>query len=347
MSDLLAQYSGYLDKKNTHLDKALTDLGLSHFSTKIIPTPLSHGYRNRGKFKIYSREERCTVKGTDPRHGEIPMEKALWIFPAWGRELICRLSDILLDSYDSRPVDGFEVQMAHGQRQAHVALSVKKSHQWNYSDLAKELINHVDFLEGIAIPSKGENYGSEYLYHRLNDNEFRAHYTAFFQSNLLLLPQFIEDIKDQLDPIGYDRLLDLYCGVGLMSLSVGEKENPILGVDRHRQAIECARENAKQRGFLRADFFCSQVEAYVHADVIGSGDLIILDPPRTGCPESVIHSVVKAKPKNICLVSCYLDTHVRDLKLWQNKGYSIQSLLAYDMFPFTDFLETLTILERL
>lgn len=346
MSDVLSQYSRYVQEKEAYLERVLSEMGCAHISKEIVPALLTKGYRSRGKFKIFAGKDGCTIMGTDPRLGEVRMEQALWIFPEWGRELIRKLSAIFMQRYEKLPVDGFEVQLAHGHNQAHITLSVKKSLEGNYAPLAKDLLDQIDHLDGIAIPSQRKHYGSKLIAHRLGENELIAHHSAFFQSNLGLLEQFVQDIKRELDPIGYDRLLDLYCGVGLISLCAGEQDRQILGVDSSRIAVECAQKNAGQMGFLKADFFCSLVEDYVQADVIRSGDLVILDPPRSGCPDSVIDSVAKAKPRNICLVSCYLQTHAKDLKLWLEKGYSIRCFKAYDMFPYTDFLETVTWLER-
>ncbi len=80
-------------------------------------------------------------------------------------------------------------------------------------------------------------------------------------------------------------------------------------------------------------------------NIFSRDDLIILNPPRQGLSPVVIETIASQRPHTICLVSCFLETFLRDLKFWRKSGYSIRSIEAFDMFPFTDFLETVTVLE--
>jgi 23S rRNA (uracil1939-C5)-methyltransferase len=73
---------------------------------------------------------------------------------------------------------------------------------------------------------------------------------------------------------------------------------------------------------------------------------VLINPPRSGCPPKVINAITSRNPNHVLLISCSLKTHAIDLVMWKKGGYEILSLKAFDMFPFTDFLETVTVLKR-
>jgi 23S rRNA (uracil1939-C5)-methyltransferase len=141
-------------------------------------------------------------------------------------------------------------------------------------------------------------------------------------------------------------MLDLYCGVGLFSLLSGNKKRKINGVDSNTKAIESAQKNAARLGLEGASYVCLAVQEYFQKYDVESPDIVIVDPPRTGCQAQVISMIARLKPQKICLVSCAIDTHVRDLIQWKKEGYAAESLHALDMFPFSEFIETVTVLNR-
>jgi 23S rRNA (uracil1939-C5)-methyltransferase len=129
-------------------------------------------------------------------------------------------------------------------------------------------------------------------------------------------------------------------------LFAGLKQSRILGVDNSKMAIESAQENAVIMGLSDADYICASVEKFLPNVEFGLKDLIFINPPRAGCPVSVIELISQQEPEDFCLISCALDTLVRDLEQWQQRGYRARSMAAFDMFPFTDFLETVSIFEK-
>jgi 23S rRNA (uracil1939-C5)-methyltransferase len=142
-----------------------------------------------------------------------------------------------------------------------------------------------------------------------------------------------------------EEIFDLYCGVGLLSLWAGEKDTKITGSDTNRMAIKSAQKNAVHLGFRSAKYSMSSVERFVQAAKIQTNSLVLINPPRFGCPPQVINGIASRHPDRIIIVSCSLKTHVLDLAEWGKKGYEILSLKAFDMFPLTDFLETVTELK--
>lgn len=339
-------YKRHLSQKASEIRNLLEEFSGCHIKAEVIPTPIAKGYRNRAKYKIFGSPDRFEIKGTDPRLGEIPYKSSLWMLPVWGEKLVKQVIDVISEELCRFWVDGLEVQLSHGKRQGHVTLSVKRQDGQSYSELAEMLLEKVPTLGGVSIPSKKQSFGRSFLLHSISGLDFFSEYSAFFQSNLCLTSKLVEDVRRRCRDWDFKRILDLYCGVGLFALSVAERDTPAMGVDLNKRAIDSARFNAKKMGFLRAHFFCCPVENFIQNSTLGSDDLVIIDPPRTGCPESLIHLASEQKPKYICSISCYLPTHRRDLELWIKNGYTVRSLTAFDMFPFTDFLETVVFLTR-
>jgi tRNA/tmRNA/rRNA uracil-C5-methylase (TrmA/RlmC/RlmD family) len=343
---LQTNYSNSLRKKTARLKNSLAEISIDHLFSELIPTPITIGFRSRAKFKVFGNCESFRIKGTDPIHGEVPYEDALWMMPVQGRKLVIQIVDIISDKLSQFWVDGFEVQLAHGNRHTHVTLSVKRQTRKSYAELAEFMLDKISSLKGVSIPSKKQNVGIPYLLHNVNGTTFYSQYAAFFQSNIHLTSELVNEVKRKCQNLYYRMILDLYCGVGLFSLSIAKNNTSILGVDINKRAIDSARLNAKKMDFTQASFLCSPVENFLQNTYISPNDLVIIDPPRSGCPESLIRIISKHKPEFICSISCDLSSHIRDLKQWIEVGYDIQSITALDVFPFTEFLETVAFLQR-
>ncbi len=339
-------YKHYLEEKKSQLLHLIKQIDCGHMHPKIIPTPIACGFRNRAKYKIFGSPDRFQIKGTDPIQGEVPYENALWLLPEWGRTLVTQIIDVVSKHLEDYWVDGLEVQLSHGNEHAHLTLSVKRQDMKSYEDLADLLLERISALHGVSIPSKKKDFGKPYLLHKINGLYFYAHYSAFFQSNLSLTKILMEDVKHRCRNVGFCRILDLYCGVGFLSLSIAEENTPVIGADVNKRAVDSARLNAKNLGIRQSSLLCSPVENFIKSILIDPSDLVIIDPPRSGCPESLISIISASRPNDVCSISCDLSSHIRDLKIWLADGYRIQSISVFDMFPFTEFLETAVFLRR-
>jgi tRNA/tmRNA/rRNA uracil-C5-methylase (TrmA/RlmC/RlmD family) len=341
-----ARYKQYFEQKAERWRERLAEVFLDNRFAGIIPTPVSKGYRSRAKYKVFGNPESISIIGTDPLLGEVSFKEALWILPPWGRNIVNGIGKVISDNSNHYWVDGFELQLAHGNKQAHVTLSVKKQDEKSYAELARCLLDNISFLEGVSIPSKKQDLGNSYLLHKIDKKNFFSQYAAFFQSNICLTPRLVKEVKNGCKKGDFRRILDLYCGVGLFSLSISDNNTPVVGVDINKRAIDSARLNAENLGHSCVSFVCSPVENFLPYASIGHQDLVIIDPPRSGCPESLIRVLSEIQPGLICSISCEPSSHIRDLKQWVDNGYEIQSIVAMDMFPFTEFLETVAFLRR-
>jgi len=340
-------YQRHLERKTRSLHAGLERLGFGSSRPRILHAPLEGGFRSRAKFKLYAHPETTRVFGTDPAAGEVPVEDMLWILPGWAREVVRKLQTSLLSRYTDLPVDGFELKLAHGRQEFHITLSVKRGEEGSsYEPLAAEILSRIPEALGVAVPSRRESFGDEWIRHRIGGREFLAHYSAFFQSHPDLTLPLLHEVRSVARASEGRTIVDLYCGVGLFSLFLGSPGTSIVGVDNHSRAVDSARRNAERMGFPQARYVCAEVESRISKIDLRPRDLVLLDPPRSGCPARTIRAVAALNPREVCLISCFPQTHFKDLELWKSAGYSLRRLSALDMFPFTRFLETVSLLER-
>ena len=342
----MPSYQSCLQGKTLYLNDRLAQIGCDHLCSRILPSALENGYRNRAKFKIFSQEGGPVIRGTDPIKGEVEAHKMLWILPEWGRDIVIQSFESISRNHAEFPVDGFELQLTHGDHKAHLTLSVSKRNKQPYKALAQELLAGDQALVGISVPSQKQEFGDSDLCHTLLGEAFQAHYSAFFQSNLDLTPALLREVEMILSGRSFSRIFDFYCGVGLFSLLLGTASMPILGIDLQKRSIENANKNALQRGFAEAEYVCCDVPKYIPNAEISTDSLLIFDPPRTGCPVQMLEEIARSAAGLCLMVSCCLETQIRDLEFLQKKGFEVVSLAAFDMFPFTDFLETIALLRR-
>ena len=145
-----------------------------------------------------------------------------------------------------------------------------------------------------------------------------------------------------------DTVLDIYCGIGTITLSAARKAKRAIGVEIVEKAIENARDNAEKNGIENAEFYCDSAENAV-PKLIESGvlpDVIILDPPRKGSDEKTLSAIASANPKRIVYVSCNPATLARDAKFLEERGYKVEKVAAVDMFPHTAHIETVALLSN-
>ena len=173
----------------------------------------------------------------------------------------------------------------------------------------------------------------------------RASAESFFQINLKQNQTLIETVLNFSDVKENERVMDLYAGVGNLTLPLAIEAKEIFGIEENRMAIEDARFNAEKNGISNCDFIPGRVEDILKRWNKGRPDLVVLDPPRTGC-KAIADQIAGLKPEKIVYVSCE-PTHLsRDLRLFSKNGYHLQKLGLIDMFPQTYHLEVVGLLTQ-
>jgi 23S rRNA (uracil1939-C5)-methyltransferase len=171
---------------------------------------------------------------------------------------------------------------------------------------------------------------------------------VFFQVNHALLPQFVETAIATSAARGRTAL-DLYCGVGLFSLPLGEKFARVVGVEGSAASINFAERNASNANLENLQFEIGFVGDWLekNAENLNDVDFVLLDPPRSGAEKETLSAIKKLNPPQICYVSCNPATLARDLRiLLENEKYKIEKIDAFDFFPQTHHVETVVGLSR-
>jgi len=194
-------------------------------------------------------------------------------------------------------------------------------------------------------------WGSEYITDVLCGLKFRISPLSFYQINSQQAERIYTDVAKKAGIAKDDVLLDLYCGIGTIGLSLASKVKKVIGIEIVQSAVENAYDNAFINKIKNADFFCS--DASNALKILTEGDketrptAIIVDPPRKGLDAKTIAAVKEFKPRVLAYISCNPPTQARDLALINdNDEYEITDITPYDMFPRTGHVENLLILKR-
>ena len=148
---------------------------------------------------------------------------------------------------------------------------------------------------------------------------------------------------------GKETVWDLYCGIGTISLFLAGKAGHVYGVEIVPQAIEDAKDNAERNGFSNAEFFVGKAEEVLpefYEEQKQRADVIVVDPPRKGCDEKCLETMLLMQPEKIVYVSCDSATLARDLKVLTEGGYELKRVRAVDQFAHTTHVETVCLLVR-
>ncbi len=184
---------------------------------------------------------------------------------------------------------------------------------------------------------------------------FRISPLSFYQVNPLQMERLYQKALSYAELRGTETVWDLYCGIGTISLFLAQKAGKVYGVEVVPEAIENAKENAKLNGLGNTEFFVGRAEDVLpswYEEHKGTGsrgatpDVIVVDPPRKGCDEACLETMVRMQPKRIVYVSCDPATLARDLKYLCQNGYELKRIAPCDMFPQTVHCECAVKLER-
>ena len=191
-------------------------------------------------------------------------------------------------------------------------------------------------------------YGPGYIEDTLCGLRFRLSPRSFYQVNHHQAQRLYEAAISQAEITKNDLVLDLYCGVGTITLCMAKAAGKVIGVEVVPQAVEDARDNAVRNGIENAEFFCGDAgEAALSLEAKGiRPDVVVVDPPRKGLNAEAIEAMAKMSPRRIVYVSCDPATLARDVALLKEKGYAVKNALACDLFPRCAHVESIVCLTR-
>ena len=191
--------------------------------------------------------------------------------------------------------------------------------------------------------------GKPYIEDYIGDIKYQISPLSFFQVNPVQTRNLYGKALEYAGLTGNETVWDLYCGIGTISLFLARKAKKVYGVEIVPEAIADARNNAKINGIKNAEFYVGKAEEVLPEKYRTEGikaDVIVIDPPRKGCDEALLDTIVKMQPQRVVYVSCDSATLARDLKYMKERGYEVEKGEAVDMFPMTVHVETVVLLSH-
>ena len=177
---------------------------------------------------------------------------------------------------------------------------------------------------------------------------FRLSGQAFFQTNTEMAEKLYAAAADVAGLQGWERVYDLFCGIGTIGLSLASRSGEVWGLEIVEEAIADAIGNAKANDISNARFFAGDVRLALRelVEKAGRPDVVVVDPPRAGLSQKVVRRVLEASPKRIVYVSCNPTTLAPNAAQMVEAGYVLKTVQPVDMFPQTPHIECVALLER-
>ena len=327
------------------------------------------GYRNKAQFPVGTDREGRLVTGfyAGRTHSIIPNRKCLLGVPV--NETIL---DTVLDFMEEYGVTAYQedtgrglvrhVLIRYGFRTGEVMVCLVVN--GTKIPRQEELVRRLAQIEGMTSITLNVNrertnvilgkeirvlWGQGYITDFIGEIRYQISPLSFFQVNPVQTEKLYGKALEFAGLTGNETVWDLYCGIGTISLFLAQKAGKVYGVEIVPDAIADARKNAEINGIGNAEFFVGRAEDVLPEKYAREGihaDVIVVDPPRKGCEESVLDTMVKMGPERIVYVSCDSATLARDLKYLRERGYEVKKVQGVDMFPETVHVETVALLTR-
>ena len=199
-------------------------------------------------------------------------------------------------------------------------------------------------------------WGQEFITDYIGEIKYQISPLSFYQVNPVQTEKLYGLALDYAGLTGNETVWDLYCGIGTISLFLAKKAKQVYGVEIIPQAIDDARNNAKINDITNAEFYVGKAEEVLpeyykeyektHNGEKAHADVIVVDPPRKGCEESLLQTIVDMQPEKVVYVSCDSATLARDVKFLRANGYELKDVTPVDQFPHTVHVETVVLLSH-
>lgn len=334
-------------------------------------------YRNKAQFPIGTDKNGNIVTGfyASRSHNIIPNRKCYL-----GAEINEKILDIVISFMEEYHIPAYDESTGKGlvrhvlirfgftTKESMVCLVVngkKLPH-------AEKLVERLTELEGMTsitlnVNEKNTNvilgeeiislWGQDYITDYIGGIKYQISPLSFYQVNPVQTEKLYGTALEYAGLTGKETVWDLYCGIGTISLFLAQKAKQVYGVEIVPPAIEDAKNNAKINGIENVEFFVGKAEEVLpefyekgmiekNREDMLHPDVIVVDPPRKGCDEKCLETIVKMKPERVVYVSCDSATLARDLKYLCEQGYEVKKVQPVDMFPHTGHVETVCLLSK-
>ncbi len=333
----------------------------------LLSAPTCEGYRNKAQYPVASQKGRVYAGFYKAGTHQVVETPRCRILP----EETDRVKEIVIDYVNQYGISAYDEKTATGllrhiyvrrgtlSEELLVCLVVngRKLPHW------ERLVQRLQAVPGfttlvLAVNTRPGNailgdefitlHGPGYIEDTLCGLVFRLSPRSFYQVNHHQAQRLYEAAIAQAEITKEDLVLDLYCGVGTISLVMAKSARKVIGVEVVEQAVVDARENTIRNGIENAEFFCGDAgKAALELEKQGiRPDVIVVDPPRKGLNADTIEALDRMSPRRIVYVSCDPATLARDVALLKQRGYTLKTAQAADLFPRCAHIESICLLQR-
>ena len=354
--------------KADRVRQALNRIGGESLETlPILSAPSCYGYRNKAQYPVASQKGRAFAGFFRAGTHQVVENSRCLILPedtdAVKKIVVDYINHYRISAYDEQTQKGLlrHIYVRRGavSGQVLVCLVVNGRKLPHTEDLIQRLQAVPGFTSLVlAVNTRPGNailgnefislYGPGYIEDTLCGLTFRLSPRSFYQVNHHQAQRLYEAAISQAQITKDDLVLDLYCGVGTITLAMAKAAGKVIGVEVVEQAVEDAWDNAKRNGIENAEFFCGDAgKAALELESKGIiPDVVVVDPPRKGLNADTIEALSKMSPRRIVYVSCDPATLARDVALLKEKGYKLLNAMAADLFPRCAHVESIVCLCR-
>lgn len=334
-----------------------------------LPSKKIDFYRNKSQFPVSEDKNGKAVFGYYAKrsHNIIPCLTCKLI-----PEIFINIASFVVDfwnknnlkAYNEKTLKGLlrNIYLRYGENTEEICLTlVLTKEKFPFNDkFVKEITHKFESIKTIVININKENtnvilgkknkilYGKGYIEDILCDNRFEISPMSFYQVNSKQTENLYNIALNFADLDKNKKCVDLYCGIGTITLAAAKKVKEVIGIEIVPEAIANAKENAKLNNIDNAKFICADAKEGANKllQMEFNPDVIIVDPPRKGMDNDTVDAIIKLSPKRLVYISCDIATAARDVAILRENGYNLVTYQGVDMFPRTYHVETVVLMSK-
>lgn len=327
-------------------------------------------YRNKAQFPIGEDKEGKIVTGFyAARTHNIISNKTCFL----GTEINEKILDIVISFLERNEISAYReaegtglmrhvlIRYGFATGEIMVCLVINGKHLPHQEELVKEL-REIEGMHSIVLNVNEKNtnvilgeeiinlWGENFITDYIGNIKYQISPLSFYQVNPVQTQKLYETALKYAGLTGEETVWDLYCGIGTISLFLAQRAKHVYGVEIVEAAIADAGNNARINGIENVEFFVGKAEEvlpeFYERKTAEKSDVIVVDPPRKGCDEKCLETIVKMEPRRVVYVSCDSATLARDLRYLCDRGYEVREVQPVDMFPQTVHTECVVGIQR-
>ncbi|MCF7924240.1 MAG: 23S rRNA (uracil(1939)-C(5))-methyltransferase RlmD [Candidatus Izimaplasma sp.] len=350
--------------KRYRIELMLKKIGVEDVEVEDITSMVNpYYYRNKVDIKFTNGENGIKAGYYKSKSHDLVDIEECYIMPKKSFQLLILLKNLLnqydIKAYDDKTKTGLIKSAVFRESSKHkeiiLLLNLADSKLPNETQFVKRLAEQQNELVGLGIAKTDKDdfylnkpirlvYGKRFINDMILDIKYRIGFKSFFQVNPVQTERLYTLAIDYANLKKKDKVIDAYCGIGTIALSIANKVYKVFGIEKLRSAVYDAKRNAKMNNIRNAFFEVGDTEEVIQKWKKYAFDALFVDPPRKGCKKKFLQTIVNMKIPKIVYISCNPATLGRDLEYLINNGYKIRKAAPVDMFPQTSHVESIVLL---